>query len=155
MGLAAIFRTVIGHDADDPRQSLRDAIARRAPAQAELVAAQSALQRVRAVIDAVSDAKAQADAASEQAAQATRRWALDGARTDVPAGDQALIDSAAAARLRYQGAHLQAEGAKAALDELEHRVQAAEIALGQVNDAVRAEVVNLLVHGNRLANTRQ
>lgn len=84
------------------REALRTAHAARAEAEAALRYAEAHTERVRQLGVDADDAEHTADQAAKLAADATRRWAVAGARGDMPADDAALVDAAMAAKRRAE-----------------------------------------------------
>jgi hypothetical protein len=145
--LAALISTpaVAPTPVEAARQQLREALASRRPAEEALQEAIGATARVRDVIRAAGPAEAEANAAATDAAMATREWAVTGARSDAPAGDQEALDRAADAQRRAHQARIKAIGAKAALPDVEQTEEDRRIALRQAGDQIQSAVGEVLL----------
>jgi hypothetical protein len=127
------------------REQLRAAFVARTDAEAALKEAEATTERVRQLIADADAAERAAGEAAKAAAAATRRWAVAGARGDMRPEEAALLEEAEAAGRRARAARLKADGATAALPEVETAEREARIALESAGDQVQSAVRAVMV----------
>jgi hypothetical protein len=128
----------------DARADLKDAVSARENARSALSDAREATGRVQAIIDGVQPAEAEAKRAAKAASDVTKNWALNGARRDMPASDQMLLDQAAHAEQAAQQARLWSDGARAALHQVKAFEEDATYALESASSEVRNAIQRVL-----------
>lgn len=127
------------------RQQLREALALRRPAEEALQEAIEATTRVRKVIAGVRPAASEAENAARAAVDTTRQWALTGARSDLPSGDQSALDRAADAQRKAHQAKLRAEGAADALPDVIEAEDQARRNFNSADDAIKGARAQVLM----------
>jgi hypothetical protein len=133
------------HPSDEPpesgaRERLRKALAEVTRAEGALADARAHLQRVEETINAADEADAALERAEAAATQAARDWATSGANG---AQSSPAYDQAARARNAAYTARLQADGAKAALREIETRERDALTDLENALTAARSAAIGV------------
>lgn len=125
------------------RGNLHASVAIRQRHERELSAAEAAVERAQAVIDAADDADHAATEAEKQAAVAARDWALRGA-FDAD-GDETEVSAAVESRQIAQRLALKAAGARAALPTLHEAESAAGRALDSARFDVRQAITGIIL----------
>ena len=140
---------ITAESAPSPRERLKAAFVAWDQAQRNLQTAREATERVRALIAAAAVAEKDAEQAAKAASETTRRWAIAGARNDMPDADRVLLDQAADAQRVAAQARLKSDGAEAALDEVGGAERAAGYVVDGAQSGVQESVRAVLLARNR------
>ena len=125
------------------RRGLREAHAERDRAEAELIAADSKVERAMAVIAGSEQADREAGAAEATARAAAREWSTAGC-PEASRPDQNLLDRSADAAAAAADARTLAAGAMEALPGLREAAREARLAFSRAEERLRSAVADVL-----------